>query len=154
MKLVRLITLPNTIEQEKTTCRFLISFDANLQDVIIDGRDFLYTLFQLGDPQRARPIAERVYGQKILQYLDRAWATMDGDQRIAMCDLATQDNDLVRAHAKNKAVISGRYGTRFRTAFMVQTPVPAERINSVDTIEGQARMPDAEITLQMILAVK
>jgi len=35
----------------------LISFDADPRDVIIDGRDFLYTTFQLGEPLRARPIA-------------------------------------------------------------------------------------------------
>jgi hypothetical protein len=131
----------------------LISFDANLRDVIIDGRDFLYTLFQLGDPGRARPIAERVYGRHILQYLDRAWATADGNQRIAMCDLATQDDDVIIVHATNKAVIGGRHGTRFRTAFMVQTPVPAARIISVAVIEGHTPVPDAEITLQMVLAI-
>jgi hypothetical protein len=36
----------------------LIRFDASVRDVIIDGRDFLYKLFQLGEPQRARPVAE------------------------------------------------------------------------------------------------
>ena len=130
----------------------LISFDADLRDVIIDGRDFLYTLFQLGDPQRARPVAERIYGSKIRRYLDRAWSTDNQDQRIAMCHLATQDDAVIKAHAKNKTVIGGRPGTRFRTAFMVQTPVPAERIISVDRPETSQTTTQAEITFDMILA--
>ncbi len=135
---------------EKDDVPILTSFNADLRDVIIDGRDFLYTLFQLGDPQRARPIAEKIYGKNILKYLDRAWATRDQDQRIAMCDLATQDNDVIRDHAKNTVVIGGRHRTRFRTAFMVQTPVPAQRIISVNIIDAYSHLPDAEITLDMI----
>jgi hypothetical protein len=130
----------------------LISFDADLRDVIIDGRDILYTLFQFGDPRRARPIAEKIYGPKILQYVDRAWATEDQGQRIALCDLATQDDTVINAHAKNIEVIGGRHNTRFRTAFMVQIPVSAERIVGADLIDTNAIIPDAEITLDMIRA--
>jgi hypothetical protein len=81
----------------------------------VDGRDFLYTIFQLGDPQLARPIIERIFGIAILRYIDRAWSS-DGRERIALCDLAVQDDAVVLAHAGNKTVIGGRYGTRFRSA--------------------------------------
>jgi hypothetical protein len=127
----------------------LISFSAELRDVIIDGRDFLYPVFQLGDPQRARPIAERLYGKDVLPYLDRAWATKDQNQRVAMCHLATQDDHVISAHLKNQTVIEGRYSTRFRSAFMVRTPVAAERIIAIKTVEDDVVLPDAEITLQM-----
>ena len=119
----------------------LISFDANLRDVIIDGRDFLYRLFQRGNPQRARPVAERAYGREILPYLDRAWATDDQNQRVAMGHLATQDDEVISAHLNNEAVIEGRCIIRFRSAFMMRTPVPAERIISVETIESSSCRP-------------
>lgn len=135
---------------EKDDTPILISFNADLRDVIIDGRDFLYTLFQLGDPERARPIAEKIYGKNILKYLDRAWATEDQDQRIAMCDLATQDDGVITDHCKNTVVIGGRYRTRFRTAFMVRTPVAAKRIVDVKTIDAYSHLADAQITLDMI----
>jgi hypothetical protein len=67
-----------------------------------------------------------------------------------MCDLATQDDDVICSHIKNKAVIEGRYNTRFRSAFMVRTPVSAERIISVKVIEEEVLLPDTEMTLQMI----
>jgi hypothetical protein len=54
---------------EKDNIPILIRFNADLRDVIIDGRDFLYTLFQFGDPERARSIAEKIYGKKILKFL-------------------------------------------------------------------------------------
>ena len=128
----------------------LICFNATLPHVIIDGRDFLYTVFQNGDPQRARPFAEKIYGPGILQYLDRAWATTDQSQRIALCHLAVQDDDVIRAHFKNKIVIAGRYNTRFCSAFMVQTPVPAKHIISVEHVEREVHLPEPDVTIPMI----
>ena len=138
-------------QTEEQNVPILISFSAKVRDVIIDGRDFLYTVFQLGDPPRARPIAEKIYGAKILPYLERAWATEHQRQRIAMCDLATQDDAIIKAHARNNTMIGGRHNTRFRTAFMVQTPVRAEAIISVWPIEGDVTIPDPEITLAEIV---
>jgi hypothetical protein len=86
----------------------LITFKADLADVIIDGRDFLYTVFQFGEPEKARPVAELLFGQGIKKYLDRAWSTQDQSQRVAICDLAVQDDRVVRAHAKNVTMIGGR----------------------------------------------
>jgi hypothetical protein len=127
----------------------LIRFDADIRYVIIDGRDFLYTVFQLGNPELARPLVRRLYGDAILYYLDRAWAT-DQSQRLGMCDLATQDDEVISAHARNDALIAGRYGTCFRTAFMVQTPVGPKRILDVSTAEQEIELPTPDVTLDMI----
>ena len=120
------------------TASVLIEFDADIADVIVDGRDFLYTVFQMGNPERARPIVERLFGSAILRYADRAWATKRGDhQRIAICDLAVQDDDVIHAHAKNTMVIGGRYDTQFCSAFMVRMPIPSERIVSVEQVSAR-----------------
>jgi hypothetical protein len=129
----------------------LICFEARLRDVIIDGQDFLYTVFQLGDPLRAGPLLKKIYGQNIARYMDRAWATEDQSQRIAMCDLATQDDAIIAAHAVNNVVITGRHNTRFRSAFMVRTPVSAAEIVSVGPIEGNVYMPEPDVALTEIL---
>jgi hypothetical protein len=134
----------------KNDTPLLITFDADAADVIIDGRDFLYTLFQMGDRKRARPVAERLFGSAIFRYLDRAWSSQDQEQRLAICDLAVQDDAVVRAHAANEAVVEGRHGTRFRNAFMVRVPVPSERIVDVRVIEIDLCVPDAEISLDSI----
>jgi hypothetical protein len=134
----------------KNDTPLLITFDADAADVIVDGRDFLYTLFQMGDPKRARPVAERLFGSAILRYLDRAWSSGDQEQRVAICDLAVQDDAVVKAHAANEAVIEGRYGTRFRNVFMVRLPVPSERIVDVRAIEIDVCVPDAEISLDSV----
>jgi hypothetical protein len=112
----------------------LIVFDAEASEVIVDGRDFLYTAFQLGDPNRARPV------------IDRAWLTED-EERIALCDLAVQDDAVVLAHARNNIMIGGRHRTRFRSAFLVRSPVPPERIVDVRTVEHDFDLPDVEISL-------
>jgi hypothetical protein len=45
----------------------LISFEAELADLIVDGSDFLFTLFQFGDPLKARPLAQRLFGSAVLR---------------------------------------------------------------------------------------
>jgi hypothetical protein len=67
-----------------------------------------------------------------------------------MCDLATQDDGIIRDHAKNTAVIGGRYRTLFRTAFMVRTPIEAQRITDVKLIDADPPLPSSEITLDMV----
>ena len=128
----------------------LITFDADLADVVVDGRDFLYALFQLGDPKRARPVAEVLFGQGILRYIDRAWSTDEQEQRIAICDLAVQDEAVVKAHAENKIVIGGRYRTQFRNAYLVRLPIIPERIVDVRAIAIDTPIPDVELTLDSI----
>jgi hypothetical protein len=125
----------------------LIGFNTEPSKAIVDGRDFLYTAFQLGDPKRARPVIERIFGSAILRYIDRAWSTEEQQQRIALCDLAVQDDDVGLAHARSNIVIEGRYRTRFRTAFLVRSPVPAERIVYVRTVKNDFDPPDVEISL-------
>lgn len=77
----------------------LITFDADLADVIIDGRDFLYTVMQIGYPAAGREPLKRIFGSAVLRYADRAWSMPASDQRnrVACCDLATQDTDVIRA---------------------------------------------------------
>jgi hypothetical protein len=65
----------------------------------------------------------------------------------AMCDLATQDDEVISAHARNHTITGGRHNTRFRTAFMVQTPVRPERIIEISTADGETELPAADVTL-------
>jgi len=43
----------------------LITFEADISDIIVDGRDFLYTAFQLGNSERTRATVERLYGARV-----------------------------------------------------------------------------------------
>jgi hypothetical protein len=135
---------------DENNAPLLITFEANIRDVIIDGRDFLYTLFQFGDPDRADPVAELLFGSAIRRYLDRAWSTEDQIQRICFCDLAVQDDAVIEAHARNATVIEGRYGTRFCNAFLVRLPIPADRIVDVAPAKD-LNTPECQITLRAIL---
>jgi hypothetical protein len=96
----------------------VVSFEAPAREVIIDGRDFLYPVFQFGAPGLARPALATVFGPAILPYADRAWSSEDQSSRILYCDLAVQDDDVIAAHAKNRIVLSGKARTVFSSAFM------------------------------------
>jgi hypothetical protein len=135
------------------TASILIAFDADIADVIVDGRDLLYTAFQMGNPDRARPVLKRLFGSAILRYADRAWATDKGDlQRVTICDLAVQDHDVILAHARNATVIGGRAGTEFCSAFMVRMPVPNDRIAVVEAVSAKDfSFPVPEVSLQSIV---
>jgi hypothetical protein len=94
-------------------------------------------------------VAEQLYGSAIRRYVDRAWSTEDQKQRIALCDLAVQDDAIVKAHAQNKTVIGGRYSTRFCSAFLVRLPVRAEAVLDVRQLELR-EVPDPEVSLDNI----
>lgn len=55
----------------------LITLDADPDDVVILGRDFLFTVVQLGDPTLSREALERTFGQTVLRYADCTSATSD-----------------------------------------------------------------------------
>jgi hypothetical protein len=129
----------------------LITFDAELKDIIVDGRDFLYSLFQYGQSEPALPVAIGLFGPAISRYLNRAWALNDQEQRLALCDLAIQDESIILAHSTNRAVIAGRVGTVFRNAFMVRAPIAAECIWDVEIVGELPSIPSIDIALDTIL---
>ena len=106
----------------------MVEFRAPIEHVAVDGRDFLYTAFQLGKPERARNVLRGLFGTKVLRYAERAWANKDDQHDIAMCDLAILDPDVIAAHHANRIVIGGRYRTVFRNAFTVRMPVEPSAI--------------------------
>ena len=132
----------------------LIEFEASLDQVRVDGRDFLCSAFQRGDPEKARSVLESIYGSKILTYADLAWASQDQGKRIAFCDLVTLDPDVVLAHYANRTVISGRYGTTFKNAFTVAYPIQPKDIVCVWSPHKRRTRRTNSVTIQDILPVR
>lgn len=129
----------------------IITFEAPVSAVAIDGRDFLYTVFQIGNPDVAREPLVRVFGPKILHYADNAWATERSEQPIALCDLAIHDPEVIEAHHANDIVLGGRHNTVFRSAFTVSLPVGPQAIRSVEAPASPPMIPQPEIFLEDLL---
>lgn len=68
-----------------------------------------------------------LFGPAIGRYFDAASGVTDQTFRIAMCNLASFDGDVVLAHHSNRRIIGGRHPTHFKSAFFVQTPVVLSR---------------------------
>jgi hypothetical protein len=111
----------------------LIQFKANIKDVQIDGRDFLYNfVFQAEElNQNQRVIIREIWGNSIDKYIDKALETSDRNRKIAICDLAVQDEDLILAHHRNQKVIAGRSNTHYRSSFIVKIPIVKNNILNV-----------------------
>jgi len=133
----------------ENTTPIIIEFDVPDDAVSIDGRDFLYTVFQLGEPELARPVLEGVFGERILRYADRAWTSKE--QSVVLCDLACHDPRVIRAHHANRAVLGGRYDTVFRNAFIVRLPIGASSIIRVQSPTERAALLRPEIMLGNLL---
>ncbi|MDC0066866.1 hypothetical protein OAK16_04635 [Verrucomicrobia bacterium] len=125
------------------TSPLLISFKAPVEDLQIDGRDFLYSVFQRSSTLKDIEQLEELFGPKVRLYFDLAASTPqeNQDRKIALCDLAIQDKQVIRDHKKNKTTINGRYGVIFKSAFLVRAPIPAQRIVSVDRPKGEIFQP-------------
>jgi hypothetical protein len=106
----------------------LIEFEAPLEAVVIDGKDCLYTVFQMGDPTKAADFIRAAYGDKGLEYAEKAWRSDDQPTRIAICDQLTNDSEVITAHYANRLVIGGRHGTVFRSSFTIDLPIVAQAV--------------------------
>jgi hypothetical protein len=121
------------------TCPLVIAFRASLDDIYVDGRDFLVTAFQLFDRgsrqylDSQRDVLAKLFGPAVLPYFDKSSATEDMQVRIALGNIACFDRAVIEHHYSNRLVIAGRYGTFFRSAFFVKAPVASGRISGVDT---------------------
>jgi hypothetical protein len=133
----------------ENTTPILIEFEASHDAVSIDGRDFLYTIFQLGEPALARPALVRAFGKAVLRYAERAWASRE--QSIPLCDLACHDPEVINAHHANSVVIGGRYNTTFCNAFIVRLPVEPGSIVRAWCPAERAAPPIPDITLGRLL---
>lgn len=129
----------------------IVEFESDEDGVAIDGRDFLATVFQLGEPALARPALARAFGNAVLPYAERAWATENQDIRIALVDLARHDPAVVKAHHANAVVLGGRHRTVFRNAFIVKLPPAPKSIVRVLSPTERPVLPVPEITLSSLL---
>lgn len=120
-----------------------IKVDISRKYIYVDGRDFLYPVFGLWDKKnlakkygvsqafnKVLSVLKNIYGDKIEVYFRKVVEVNDPNYRIAMCDLAVHDLDVVLGHYRNKIVIRGRYHVTFRSAFFVEAPIqPSEIID-------------------------
>ena len=91
---------------EKDDTPILIEIEAKPADVAVDGRDFLYTAFQLGSAEKTSDALEGLFGPRVLRYAVAGWNSKDRVESIPMCDLAIYDMDVLVHHYKNKRVIA------------------------------------------------
>jgi hypothetical protein len=132
----------------------MVEFDVDEQSIAVDGRDFLYSVFQFGDPSRARPVLEGSFGHAVLRYAERAWGSENQSTRIALCDLAIHDLEVVKAHHANTVVLGGRYRTVFKNAFLVKLPVEACAVVRVWSPSTFPDFPSAGVSVSELCATK
>jgi hypothetical protein len=129
----------------------VVEFDADVDTVAIDGRDFLFTVFQFGEPSLAGPAHKRAFGKAVLPYAEKAWAIENQSTRIALCDLACHDPDVVKAYHANTIVLGGRHHTVFRNAFIVQLPPAPHSVVRVWSPPDGFTLPMPEIMYNRLL---
>lgn len=130
----------------------LISINVDINDVAIDGNDFLYTAFQkfdVNDTKKALKqidILKSIYGERIVNYIEKIIKNPNSD-RNAVCDLIICDNDIIDNHYNNEIVIGGRCSTLFKSAFYVKTPILPGNVCSVDILSSNETIPDPMVKL-------
>jgi hypothetical protein len=99
-------------------------------------------------PRQLGASLERSFGRPVLRYAERAWASDNKEERIALCDLASHDPDVLEAHYHSNLVIAGRYGTVFRNAFIVRLPITHEAVVRVWSPMEPPEFPIPEVSLE------
>jgi len=138
----------NQNKNEGISHGLIISFQADIADLQVDGRDFLYNpVFRDARVLFQRAKAFELFGYSLGRYLDRAMVNDDTSYKFAMCDLAVQDEEVIHAHAMNNTVIGGSHGTVFRSAFFVKAPVIASKVLFIEDARYDNFIP--QITIEI-----
>ncbi len=124
--------------------------EVDLEALVVGGRDLLCTLASLLSVPAVRAAMLVIYGSACLRLIERAHGR-DPDDVVAWVDLACQDISVVRHHRRNRSVLSGRYRTLFRSAFVLRPCQAAPLVRRIWTPDDlQARpVPDHDISLLM-----
>ena len=141
---------------DEHTVPLLITVDLELDNIAIDPRDFLYTVFGFIDPndstktKRQTEKLKLLFGCKIEKYVEKIIKHPKSD-RLAIFDLAINDNEIIIEHSKNQMIIGGRYNTTFKSAFFGKVPIRSNQIIEVNRLTNNYTLHDPEITLDDIL---
>jgi hypothetical protein len=146
-----------SFDNNKKEHNVIIELESDLNQIFIDGRDFLYNSFpkliKLSsiDPNFKNNL-EVVFGYKILQYLEIAkelniakeFEAIESNKIHRLIDYICMDTDVIQSHFKNKDIlIQGRYSTRFFSAFAVIGGIKPEMVIDIrksDSINRQTTM--------------
>jgi hypothetical protein len=131
----------------------VITFEVALEEVIIDGRDFLYTVFQLWDREgtshrdRVRENLSTLFGPAILGWFERACRETDTMARVGLCDLAVYDLAAIERHYANRTDIAGRYHRVFRSSFAMPANLDPTAILDIQEVDAAPTDPSRTIHL-------
>jgi len=108
----------------------VVEFEADLDALVIDGRDCLYTLSYGQHLPAVRAAILAIYGPACIHIIEPATGR-DAREATARVNLACQDLDVVRHHLAHEGVVSGRYGTLFRSSVMLRLNEAAATVKRV-----------------------
>lgn len=126
-------SLNHNATQEKSAS-IIISFEAKLEDIYVDCRDFLVTAFRSFDREshdfHEKQLKELIhlFGASVERYFAKSCESDNHEYRTAMANLACFDTNVVKAHYDNDLTIEGRCGTQFQSAFTVKGPILPDSI--------------------------
>lgn len=138
------------------TAPLLITVDIEIENIVIDGRDFLYTVFSLLNPKdlaktkRQSNKLKGLYGNKIEYYIEKI-IKHPNSEKNAICDLVIFDNEIIIEHYTNKKVIGGRFNTIFKSAFCGKVPILPNQIINVERLPNVGPSIHPDIILNDIL---
>jgi hypothetical protein len=137
---------------------YVIEFEVRSTDVVIDGRDFLYAMFQFWDRSsiskrdEVRNCISDVFGGIALEYFDLSSKTSDQQARMGFCDQVVFNSNAIDHHYSNRSTISGRYGTVFCSAFQTPAALHKEKVISVKPISAGVTERGSNWTLINLLS--
>jgi hypothetical protein len=126
----------------------IIELEVPLEEVLVDGSDFMYMAMSRADHPEAKRTLCRIYGHAITAYVDRAAQherVTPGSVRTAIFDLAVRDQKIVAAHHGNQTVIRAKSRANFRSWFMIPAELPASRVINAWVPQSHPNMPPFEL---------
>lgn len=138
-----------SFDDNKKQENVIIELESNLDQVFIDGRDFLYNSFPklINQNQIETNLKNNLinaFGEKVIQYIEmvkqleikKQFEVKESNKIWRLIDYICMDRDVIKSHLKNKEIlIQGRYSTRFLSAFAIIGGIKPEMIIDIRNSE-------------------
>lgn len=113
---------------------YVLTFQVDVNDIYIDGRDFLYTIFSVTKNWTLDLVGKmaRAFGTNFENYLNKIKEnpTLTNEYITLLC----QDKEAIESHLKNDILIKGRYDLEFLNSFKIRTLIQKESVIAITPV--------------------
>lgn len=129
----------------------IIKAEIDIENLVIDSRDFLYKIFSnylsLSKEKKENIVnnLSQIFGIEVVEYIKKINACDNLDNVFGLCDLLTNNQQIIKNFYSNKTILGGGYKTITKYSYFIKKNIPKENILDIYTIPKTYRLPKPDL---------